>query len=310
MPDFKKGLNALFGTLLAGMFFVAGSPAAFAAPLKVVASSTMYADLVKKVGGDKVEIKAVASPKFNVHFYQPKPSDVRNVANADLYVNWGLDIEAWSDPLLEAAGKPALFRGGPGNVDLSQGIPLLKIPEGSLSRSMGDLHVFGNPHYQMNPENAKTMVKTILAKLKEADPANASFYEENARAFLSRLDAKIQEWRKLCAHCTGKEVISYHEDIDYFADFLGFKVEQYLEPKPGIPPTPKHLEFLENYVKEKGITAIVMPTYYTKAAADALAGRIGGKVVTICQNAGEIPGTEDFFGFFDSNVRQISEALK
>lgn len=277
--------------------------------LNIVATQAIFADIVKQVGGDKVVVSAVASPKYNVHFIQPKPSDVRRVAKADLYVNGGLDLEAWSDPLLEAAGKPALFRNAQRNVDLSRGIVLLDVPDHPLSRAEGDIHVFGNPHVHMNPENALIMAQTIAEKLKEIDPTNAAYYESNAQAFGSRLKQKIVQWKGLCAHCRGQKIISYHADIAYFAEFLGIKVEQFIEPKPGIPPTPKHLRALEDYALEHQVKAVVLPTYFFSSTADRLAERIGAKVVTVCQNAGELPGTEDLFGFFDRNIKEISEAL-
>ena len=278
--------------------------------LKIVATQTLFADIVKQIGKDKVEVKYIAQPKFNVHFIQPKPSDVKNVVKADLYVNAGLDLEAWSGPLLEAVGRPEFFSGAERNLDLSKGITILNAPIQPISRAQGDIHSFGNPHYNMNPENSRIMAETILEKLKEIDPKNASYYEENAKAFISRLEEKISEWKKLCADFKGQEIISYHEDIAYFADFLGLKTEVFIEPKPGIPPTPKHLEFLEGYVKAHNIKAIVMPTYYPKDAAEKLAQRVGSKIVTICQNVSEIPGTDDTFSFFDYNFKQISEALK
>lgn len=277
--------------------------------INIVTTQTIFADLVKQIGKDKVNVSAIASPKYNIHFIQPKPSDIRSVSKADLYVNAGLDLEAWSDPLLEAAGKSKLFRNAEGNVDLSQGIKLLKIPDHPLSRAEGDIHLFGNPHFQMSPENARVMVRTILEKLKEVDSVNASYYEENAKGFLSRLDQKIAEWRNLCADCKGKEIINYHDNIVYFADFLGLKAEQFLEPKPGIPPTPKHMRFLEAYAKAHNITVVATPTYYSQDAAQSLAEKIGGKVVTIAQGVGETPGTDDFFSFFDYNFKQISEGL-
>ena len=280
------------------------------APLKIVATQTLFADIVKQIGKDKVDVKYIAQPKFNVHFIQPKPSDVRNVLKADLYVNAGLDLEAWSGPLLEAAGKPELFSGATRNLDLSKGITILNVPTQPISRSQGDIHLFGNPHYNMNPENAKIMAETILEKLREIDPKNTLYYEENAKAFISRLEGKIGEWKKLCGSCKGQEIISYHDDIAYFSDFLGLKAEQFIEPKPGIPPTPKHLEFLEDYVKTNNIKAIVMPTYYPKDAAEKLSRRVGAKVITICQNVGEMSGTDDVFSFFDYNFKQISDALK
>ncbi len=307
----NKFRNIFFLSLLGGAIGIFSLSNVYAKEqLQIVTTQTIFADLVKQIGQDKVSVKAVASPKYNIHFIQPKPSDVRAVSNADLYVNGGLDLEAWSDPFLEAAGKPQLFRNGEKNVDLSQGIRLLKIPDHPLSRAEGDMHIFGNPHFQMSPDNAKVMVHTILEKLKEADPANVSFYEQNAKSFLTKLDEKISEWKKLCAHCSGQEIINYHDDIEYFADFLGLKAEQFLEPKPGIPPTPKHLAFLEDYIKEHHVKAIVLPTYYSRAEAEKLANKIGIKAVTICQGVGELPGTDDFFSFFDYNFQQISGALQ
>ncbi len=277
--------------------------------IKVVATQTIFADLVRQVGKDRVEVKAIASPKYNVHFMQPTPSDVRAVAYADLYVNAGLDLEAWSDPLLEAAGNQKLFRGGSGNVDLSQGIEMLNLPT-RISRAEGDLHIFGNPHYQMSPENARIMVKTIVDKLKTLDEQNAGEFEQNGKAFLDTLEEKIRDWKTVCSHCRGEEVLSYHADIAYFVQFLGMKSEQFLEPKPGIPPTPKHLAFLENYVTQKHIKVILLPTYYPRGEADKLANKLGIKVLTICQGVAEVPGTEDTLKFFDYNIKQISEGLR
>lgn len=281
-----------------------------AGPIKVVATQTIFADLVKQIGQDNVEVKAIASPKYNVHFIQPRPSDVRAVANADLYVNAGLDLEAWSDPLLEAAGQPALFRKAQRNVDLSRGIKLLNAPKNIPSRSEGDIHLFGNPHFHMSPENAKIMAQTIVEKLSEIDPTNAPVYEKNLQVFLTKLNEKIAKWKKMCLHCIGKEILSYHDDIAYLTDFLGIKAEQFLEPKPGISPTPKHLAFLEAYIQDHDVRAIVLPTYYSQTEAEKLARKMDTQVVVVAQNAGEVPGTDDFFSFFDYNVRQISETLK
>jgi zinc/manganese transport system substrate-binding protein len=297
------------------LFFAVFLSAALAAPaaagerLRVVATTTLYADLVRQIGGGRVEVKHVAPPRFNVHFVQPRPSDVRNVRKADLYVHAGLDLEAWSDPLLEAAGKPDLFRGGPGNADLSANVRLLEVPEGPLSRHEGDIHAFGNPHFHMNPENARAMAATLVEKLKERDAEGAEAYEANAAAFLAKLEAKIVEWKAAAAPLAGRQIVSYHKDIAYFADFTGVRCELFLEPKPGIPPTPKHLAALEAAMRERGVKAIVMPTYYPREVADAVGRRTGARVAIVAQSAGEVPGTEDFFSFFDYNIKTLTEAL-
>lgn len=278
--------------------------------LKIVATTTTFASLVRAIGGDAVEVKSISLPKFNTHFFQPKFSDVRNVQRADLFVQAGLDHELWTEAILEAAGKPALFRGASNNIAMSEGIKLLDVPQGPLSRAQGDVHIFGNPHIWMSPENAKIMTGNFLERLKAHNPENASYYDQNAKVFFEHLDQKIAEWKEKVALVQGKEVVSYHRDIAYFADFMGFKALRFYEPKPGIPPTPKELISLQNYMKEQNIKTIIQPIYYSREATDALAKRVGAKVVIICQNAGEIPGTEDYISLFDYNVKTISEALK
>ncbi len=278
--------------------------------LKIVATTTTFASLARAVGGDKVEVKSISLPKFNTHFFQPKFSDVRSVQKADLFIQAGLDHELWTDAILEAAGKPKLFKGAEKNISMSEGITLLDVPESRLSRAEGDVHIFGNPHIWMNPENARIMVEHLLERLKAHNPENAVYYEENSRTFLEKLDKKIPEWKQMASNVKDKEVVSYHKDIAYFADFMGFKALRFYEPKPGIPPSPKDLISLQNYMKEKNIKAMIQPIYYSREATDSLAKKVGGKVYIICQNAGELPGTEDFISLFDYNVKTISEALK
>ena len=279
-------------------------------PLKIVTTTTLFADLMRKIGGEHVKVDSIASPKFNIHFIQPTPSDVRKTARADLFVFTGLDLEAWADPLLEAAGNPKLFRGAERNLDMSQGITLLRVPMGNITRAMGDMHLFGNPHYGMNPENVLIMIPHAAKKLIEIDPANAAAYQKNAADFEARLKIKIEEWKTMGAAAKGINIFSYHDEIAYFADFLGFHDIEYLEPKPGIPPTPKHLAKLENLAAEKNVKLITVATYFSRRNPEKLAAKIGGKALSILQSPGATKGTEDLFAFYDYNVKVITEALK
>lgn len=279
-------------------------------PLRVVTTLSVFADLVKQVGGEEVQVSYVASPRFNPHFIEPKPSDVLKVKKADLLVHAGLDLESWRAPLLDAAGNPNLFPGSKGELDLAVGIPLLEVPDRPLSRLMGDIHIYGNPHYWLQPENARIMAKAIAAKLSEIDPAHADAYQKGLSDFTGRLDQKMAEWKRQTASIHGKEVIAYHNEWPYLADFLGIRIAKFLEPKPGIPPGPQQLGFLEEYIKSHGVRVIVQPTYFSRSASDALAKRTGAKVVTLCQNLGELPGTDDYFSFMDYNVRQMLRALE
>jgi len=297
-------------TLLVALLFTSvTAPANATQPLRVATTLSTYADLVKQIGGENVEVSYVASPRFNPHFIEPRPSDVLKVKNADLLVHSGLDLEAWRGPLLDAAGNPNLFSGSKGELDLSIGIPLLEVPNRPLSRLMGDVHIYGNPHYWMGPDNARIMAQAIAAKLSDLDPTHAAAYRERLGTFLQKLDQKTAEWKQKAAVLQGKEVVAYHAEWSYFAQFVGLKVEQFLEPKPGIPPTPKQLGFLEEYMKQHKIQAIIQPTYYPKDSSEALARRVGAKVVILCQNVGELPQAKDYFSMIDYNIDQLAQVL-
>jgi len=278
-------------------------------PVRVVATLSVFADLVKQIGGEDVEVSTVASPRFNPHFIEPKPSDVLKVKKADLLVHAGLDLEVWRGPLLDAAGNSNLFQGSQGELDLSRGIPLLEVPDKPLSRLMGDIHIYGNPHYWLNPENARIMAKAITAKLSETDPAHADAYQKRLSDFTGRLDQKMAEWKQQAAPIRGKEAIAYHNEWPYLADFLGIRIEKFLEPKPGIPPGPQQLGMLEQYMKRHDIRVILQPTFYSRGASEALAKRTGAKVVTLCVNVGELPEAQDYFSFMDYDVGQLVQAL-
>lgn len=294
--------------LIFGVIFPAPAHAA-EAPLKVAATLSSFADLVQQVGGDRVEVSTIAPPRFNPHFIEPRPSDMLKVKKADLFVHAGLDLEVWRDPLLEAAGNPELLLGRGGNLDLSTGIPLLEVPDKPLSRLMGDIHLFGNPHYWTDPENGRIMARAIAEKLSEIDPAHAEEYRDRLANFLGRLDGKIAEWKQLCSGLKRKEVIAYHNQWPYLAQFTGVQVEQFLEPKPGVPPTPKHIRFLEGYMKKRGIGVIIQPTFFPKGSSEALARRVGGKVVILCESVQELPEVSDYISFVDYNVRQLVQAI-
>lgn len=278
-------------------------------PLKVVATTTYFAELMKEIGGDRVSVHAVASPKFNVHFVQPRPSDVVKTAKADLFVFAGLDLEAWADPLLEASGRHDLFRGQKLNLDLSEGIQLKKVPA-MLTRAEGDIHAFGNPHYTLDPLNAKIMAQTVSKKLQEIDSEHAQEYAQNESRFLTKLDGKISEWKSICAHCAGKEIFAYHDEMVYLTDFLSIKEGMYLEPKPGVSPSPKHLAELESHARANQVQAIAGASFYPQKTIRKFADKIGAKTAVVLQAPGEIKGTEDLWAFYDYNVSQLANALK
>ena len=288
-----------------------GVPATAAATrLNVVTTLSTFADLANTIGGEHVEVSAVASPKFNPHFIEPKPSDVLKVKRADLFIHAGLDLELWRGPLLDAAGRTTLFPGGSGELDLSQGIALLEVPGRAATRAEGDIHLYGNPHYWLHPANAKIMAQAIAEKLSALDPDHAQDYQQNLRAFLARLDEKIPAWQAALAHHQGQELVGDHRAWPYLMSFLGLKMEQHLEPKPGIPPTPKQVAFLERYIPAQRIPAIVRASYFPQRTPESIARRTGTKIVLLCQNVRELPACGDYIAMMDYNVSQLVDALR
>lgn len=283
--------------------------AAAHAQLKVVATLSTFADLVQQVGGSHVDVYFIASPKENPHFIQPRPSDVLKVKQADVFLNSGLDLEAWRDPLLNAAGNPKAAKGGAGEIALSKNIRLLNVPVAGISRAQGDIHAMGNPHYWLGPENGLIMAATIARRLSEIDPANAADYESNRAAFETKLTAKLAEWKAALAPYAGAEFIAYHDEWPYLAEFAGFKIDQFLEPKPGIPPGPKHLAELEAYIPQNGVKGIVYTAISPAKPAGALSKKTGIPAIELAQAVGEVKEAGDYIALMDFNVSRLVAAL-
>ncbi len=278
--------------------------------LKVAATLPVFADLAEAIGGSRVKVSSIAPAQFNPHFIEPKPSDVVLVKRADLFIHAGLDLELWRGPLLDAAGNTKVFPGQPGELDLSQGITLLEVPDRPISRAEGDIHLYGNPHYWLDPENGKFMAGTIAKKLGELDPAHAKEYDARLEAWSATLDAKITGWRSRLAPYQGQELVGDHKTWPYLMQFAGLRMEQFLEPKPGIPPTPKQIAFLEDYIPAHRVRVIVQSTFFPGRAAETVARRTGAKMALLCQNVHEVPEASDYIAMVDTNVNRLVEALR
>lgn len=296
----------LLGTFL---FLLVGSVSADD-QLRIVTTLPTYAVITKAIAGEHASVSAVASARFNPHFIEPKPSDVLRLKRADLFIHSGLDLEAWRDPLVDAAGRADLRAGGERQLDLSARISLLEVPTGTVSRAEGDIHVQGNPHYWLDPRNGEIIAEEISEKLSQLDPKNAEGYQRNLSAFRSGMQQKLAGWQALFAPFKGSEVVGYHNEWVYFMNFVGLKMRHFLEPKPGIPPSPQQLDFLTHYIREHHIPAVVQSTYFPTEAGQTLAERSGAKLVLLAQSTGEVSGTEDYLQLIDYNCRTLAAALK
>ncbi|MCB0358003.1 MAG: zinc ABC transporter substrate-binding protein [Bdellovibrionales bacterium] len=284
--------------------------AAAAEKLEVVSSLPTYAALVQEVGGDLVTTSSIGGARFNPHFIEPRPSDVLRLKRADLFVHSGLDLEAWRGPLVNATGRAEVKPGGERELDLSRGIHLLNVPRGAVSRSEGDIHLFGNPHYWLSPENGLIIADEIAEKLAELDPEHAALYLGNRDRFRARLAGRIEQWKQQSRALTGAEFIGYHDQWIYLMEFLGFTMEKFLEPKPGIPPTPRHLLLLQQYTASSPVVGIVHATFYPDDAARALGERSGLPVLALPQNVGEIPEAADYISLLEYDISRLIGAAQ
>lgn len=298
-----KTICSILGLLLAGV--------AAQAKLNVVATTPDLASITREVGGDKVSITTLARPNEDPHFVDAKPSFIVKLNRADVLVHGGAELEiGWLPPLLAGARNAKIVSAAAGDVRCCDGVPLLDVPA-QLDRSKGDIHAAGNPHYMVDPENAEIVAHHIADALSSSDEANRDYYQANAKKFEEALDAKLKEWEAIMAPFKDKPLVAYHNSWPYFAKRFGLKLDLFIEPKPGIPPSPSHLAELINRMKEEGVKVIIVDPYQSRRSAETVARSTGAKVVDVAQFPGAIKGTDDsYIALMDYLVKSISSALK
>jgi len=288
----KRMLVWLIVALVALMLAIA--PGA-ARKLRVVAATNDLKWAVEQIGGKNVEVVALMHPLQNPHTVQPRPSFIVQLNRADLLVRIGLDYEeTWLPPLVEESRNPKIRRGGVGDVDASIGIPLLEIPQGRVTREQGEVHIFGNPHYWLDPESMKIIARNIANGLRRIDPANADEYERNLKRLERLMDDLLDETLKLAAPLRGEKFVAYHTTWSYLANRYGFRIIGYLEPKPGIPPSASHLADLIVRMRQEKVKVILKEPFYENRIPNMVAQRTGAKVVEICPTVGGEPDTETY----------------
>jgi zinc/manganese transport system substrate-binding protein len=297
--------------LVAGMLALA--PQRASAQLKVVTSTTDLYDIAKAVGGDKITATHIGEGYQDPHFIEAKPSFVLQLRNADIWAFVGLDLEiGWMPLLLDGARNPKIRLGGSGYVDASRAIRVLDTPQGNVDRSMGDVHPLGNPHYWLDPENGRRIARMFKAKFSELDPKNEDTYEKNEKAFEARLNAAEQGWQSDLATIKGKPVVAWHTSWRYFAEYNGMNIVAFMEPKPGVPPSPAHLYQVIQTVKRTGAKAIVMEPFYDRKTADLVAKQTGIKVLILPPSVGGLRGApvNDYISLMKYDMAQLAAALR
>jgi zinc/manganese transport system substrate-binding protein len=281
-----------------------------AGTIKVVTTTTDTKSIAEMIGGDKVSVSSIATGYQNPHFVDPKPSYIIGLTKADLFVTIGLDLETgWSPQLLSSSRNNKIQKGSAGYVDASEGISLLQVPS-SLNRAEGDIHIYGNPHYWLDPMNGKVIARNIANGLERVDPSNKPVYEKNLQTFYGKIDVKMKEWQSKMAPFKGSKIIAYHNEWVYFETRFGLQVVDFMEPKPGIPPTPSQLVKVIKEIKSNNIKVIISSPYFTTSSSDVVAKQTGVKVLTLATSVGAFDSIKNYFDLFDYNINQLTTALK
>lgn len=280
------------------------------AKIKVVATLPDLASLAREIGGDKVEVSALAKPTEDSHFVDARPSFVVQLRDADVLIDGGAELEiGWLPPLLQNARNPKIEVGKPGRVQASQGVRLMNVPT-NATRAAGDVHAMGNPHFVVDPIIAKTVALHIAQAFSALDAPNAAAYDANYKKFEATINAKLQEWGTAMLPFKGQNVVAYHDSWVYFAHRFGLNIDTFLEPKPGIPPSPSHLAEVIEKMKAQKIKAIIVEPFHDRKIAEKVASSTGAKVVDFAQYPGALPNTDSYVKLMDRLVASLTAALK
>ena len=281
------------------------------AQLRVVTSTTDLYDIARTIGGPRISAKHISEGYQDPHFVEAKPSFILELRRADVWAFVGLDLEiGWMSLLLDGARNSKVRPGGAGYLDVSRAIPVRDIPAGKVDRSQGDVHPQGNPHYWLDPNNGRRIGHLFRDRLSALDPAGASTYAANSRAFDARLDSAEKAWAGYRATIRGKPIVAWHTSWNYFADYSGVNIVGFMEPKPGVPPSPSHLAGLIATMKRTGAKVIIMEPFYDKRTADFVATRVGATVLVLPPSVGGVKGVDDYITLIGSNLSKLAATVK
>ncbi|MDL2718854.1 MAG: metal ABC transporter substrate-binding protein [Acidobacteriota bacterium] len=296
--------------LLSFVWFLLAFPAE-AKKLKVVTTLSDFASLAQTIGRDRVDADSIAKGYQDPHFVEPKPSFVLKLHDADVLIVAGLELEiGYLPPLLDQARNEKIRPTGLGYLDASVGCDILDKPAGQVTRAMGDVHPYGNPHYWLDPSNGRVIARAIAAKLTALDPAGAADYARNLADFEAKLKAAEIRWAARLAPFKNTKIVTYHSSWPNFAKAFSLDVVGFLEPKPGIPPSPQHKLEIINLMREQKVPLILMEVYFDKKDPDFVASKTGATVVVIPPSVGGEPAAKDYLSLFDVDVEKIVSALE
>jgi zinc/manganese transport system substrate-binding protein len=279
--------------------------------LNIVTSTTDMAALTQEVGGDKVNVEAIAKGYQDPHFVEAKPSFLLRLRQADLLISVGLQLEiGWLPPLITQSGNPRVQVGAAGYLDASQFAEILEIPQGTVTRAEGDVHPLGNPHYWLDPDNGRRIARGIAGKLGELDPGDAPYFQQRFQDFDKRLTAAEQKWDAEMKPYRGRKVVTYHRSFPNFAKHFGLDVIGYVEPRPGIPPTPSHTLDLIQQMKRENAKIVLVEPYFDLKTPQSIGRATGAQVIVYLPSVGGEKQVTNYFELFDYDIGLLTKAFQ
>jgi zinc/manganese transport system substrate-binding protein len=282
-----------------------------AAAVNVVTTTEDLAALTREVGGDKVKVEALARGYQDPHFVEPKPSFILKLHSADLLIAVGRELEiGWLPPLIQQSRNAKIQPGAEGYLDASLTVRILEIPTGAITRAMGDVHPLGNPHYWLDPDNGRKIAQAIQQKLSAMSAGDAAYFAQRYADFDKRLTEAQQRWDAEMAPFKGLKIVTYHNSWPNFAERFHLNVVGYVEPRPGIPPSPSHTFDLIQAMKRDGIKIILVEPYFDLKTPNSIASSTGAKVVVLAPSVGGVEKIATYFDLFDYDIKTVIAAIK
>jgi zinc/manganese transport system substrate-binding protein len=287
------------------------APAQAQSKLKIVTTTSDLGSLAEAVGGDRVEVSSIARGYQDPHYVEAKPSFLLQLRRADLLIVVGLQLEiGWLPPLVTQSGNPRIQTSGSGYLDASQFAQILEVPTEVVTRAMGDVHPFGNPHYWLDPENARRMAQGIQQKLASLRSGDAAYFQQRFQTFSDRLAQESKNWDAMMAPYRGRKVVTYHRSWPNFLNHFGLISAGEVEPRPGIPPTPSHTIELINMMKRDNVKIILMEPYFDLKMPNSIARETGGQVVVLSPSVGGEKEITGYFALFNYDLALLVKAFQ
>jgi zinc/manganese transport system substrate-binding protein len=297
---------AVFAALI-----MASVPAGAQSKLNVVATTEDLASIAREVGGDHITLDSIAKGYQDPHFVEAKPSFILKLQKADVLIVVGRDLEiGWLPPLIQQSRNAKVQVGADGYLDASLQARILEIPQGQVTRAEGDVHPLGNPHYWLDPGNGKIVAREISDRFVKLRPNDRAYFEARLTDFVNRLDEAEKRWVALMAPYKGTKVVTYHRSYSNFAERFGLTIVDYVEPKPGIPPTPQHTLDVINAMKQSNIKLVLVEPYFDLKTPNAIGRQTGAEVLVMPPSVGGVKEITDYFKLFDYDLNLLVEAIK